>query len=160
MQKANPPVTHSPPNRRGAQAIEVQAAVKSARILVFGDSSVVSRILLQELRRARYAAVDAVTIKDLQRGLLIEHVQLAIILVDIPPTAPLELVRWFRANHPDIKLLLIWEGHWQGRESVRGLSLLPQMIMPFRTEHLVAIVGQLLTQADGSRSSGHLSLVA
>jgi DNA-binding NtrC family response regulator len=105
---------------------------------------VVSRIFLQELQRAGYRAARAAGFNDLPKDPQAERVDLALILLDIPPSRELEAVRWFKLNRPQIKMLLVWEGHWRGRDSVRELSLLPQLIMPFKTDQLVAVVRQLL----------------
>jgi DNA-binding response OmpR family regulator len=124
------------------------------RVLVFGESSTVSRVFLQELQRAGYGAVEGPLFEDLHRSFPSGRVHLALILVDIPPSKHLEVVRWFRINQPGVKLLLAWEGHWGARTSIRDLDSIPELVMPFTTEDLVAKVHELLADGQAHRPSG------
>jgi hypothetical protein len=112
--------------------------------MVFGGASVVSRIMVQELHRAGCVVVDGINFKDLQKDPKLGSVALVIVLVDIPPSWPLDVVHWFTTHRPAIKVLLVWAGHWKGRDSVAELNGLPQLIMPIKTEELVATALELV----------------
>jgi DNA-binding response OmpR family regulator len=136
------PVPHSSA-RTGRRSIEPldRAVSKAETVLVLDHERVLRQILAGILRYSGYRVLEASSGSEAQRLANERKIQLLILDLD---TSGLELTRWFRAIHPEIKVLATSSSLWDLNYRVADLQEIAFLSKPFTPPKLIRLVRRIL----------------
>jgi CheY-like chemotaxis protein len=112
--------------------------------LVVEDEFIILMDVSRSLRDAGYGVIEASNVAEARTALHSwSRVDVAVLDIRLPePADGVALVKWIRANRPEVAAIIATG--YDADDELRALA--PIVSKPYRSEELVAVIGEILTK--------------